>query len=203
MRARMILATLLPIKVPLWVSICIAFRLVRLCTCMPLTPSLSLSTPLSLLHGSVSPTVHPLDPTQNISNTTNAGLTTWPHAPFDIPIPHLDIPTTLSVVATGSIQSAEDKKWLLAAIDYQQSVYSMEGDQPKKFNIWNDEWRFYMELGQTPLTMAMAVSVLQLYEGLVEAYGMAPMAFVVRVGKDVRGFYWVTVKGIGAAVDAV
>lgn len=79
----------------------------------------------------------------------------------------------------------------------------MEGDQPKKFNIWNDEWRFYMELGQTPLTMAMAVSVLQLYEGLVEAYGMAPMAFVVRVGKDVRGFYWVTVKGIGAAVDAV
>ena len=79
----------------------------------------------------------------------------------------------------------------------------MEGDQPKKFNIWNDEWRFYMEPGQRPMTMAMAVSVLQLYKGLVEAYGMAPMAFVVRVGEDVRGFYWVTVKGTGAGVDAV
>ncbi|CAF9938064.1 MAG: hypothetical protein ALECFALPRED_007495 [Alectoria fallacina] len=170
---------------------------------MPLTTSLSLSTPLSLLDVSVSPTSHPFVPTQNISTTTTAALTTWPHAPFDIPIPHLDIPTTLSVVDTGSIQSGDDKKWLLAAIDYQQSVYSMEGDQPKKFNIWNDEWRFYMEPGQRPMTMAMAVSVLQLYKGLVEAYGMAPMAFVVRVGEDVRGFYWVTVKGTGAGVDAV
>ena len=60
-----------------------------------------------------------------------------------------------------------------------------------------------MEPGPTPLTMAMAVSVLQLYEGLVEAYGMAPMAFVVRVGEDVRGFYWITANGTGAGVDVV
>ncbi|CAD6584189.1 MAG: hypothetical protein ASARMPRED_001623 [Alectoria sarmentosa] len=106
---------------------------------MPLITSQSLSISLSLLDISVSSTVHPLDPTQNISTTGNTALTTWPQAPFDIPTPHLDIPTTLSIVATGSIQSAEDKKWLLAAIDYQQSVYSMEGDQPKKFNLWNEE----------------------------------------------------------------
>ena len=60
-----------------------------------------------------------------------------------------------------------------------------------------------MEPGPTPLTMAMAVSVLQLYEGLVEAYGMAPMAFVARVGEDVRGFYWITANGTGAGVDVV
>lgn len=45
--------------------------------------------------------------------------------------------------------------------------------------------------------MAMAVGTLQLYRGLVLAYGMATMAFVVRVGDDVRGFYWVTVRGWG------
>lgn len=47
--------------------------------------------------------------------------------------------------------------------------------------------------------MAMAVRALQVYEGLVKEYGMAPTAFVVSVGDDVRGFYWVTVKG-GARV---
>lgn len=62
-----------------------------------------------------------------------------------------------------------------------------------------------MEMGETPLTMAMAVRALQLYEGLVEAYGMARMAFLVRVGEDVRGFYWVSSKGagVGVGVDVV
>lgn len=57
-----------------------------------------------------------------------------------------------------------------------------------------------MELGETPLTMAVAVRTLQVYAGLVEAYGMAPMAFVLSVGEDVRGFYWVTVKNAGMKV---
>lgn len=56
-----------------------------------------------------------------------------------------------------------------------------------------------MDLGRPPPTMAMAVRALQVYEGLVKEYGMAPTAFVVSVGDDVRGFYWVTVKG-GARV---
>lgn len=58
-----------------------------------------------------------------------------------------------------------------------------------------------MELGKPPLTMAMAVMALQVYEGLVEEYGMAPMAFVVRRGEDVMGFYWITVKNAGVGVD--
>lgn len=60
-----------------------------------------------------------------------------------------------------------------------------------------------MELGQTPLTMAMAVRSLQVFEGLVEAYGMVRVAFLVRVGEDVRGFYWVALKGAGVGVDVV
>lgn len=60
-----------------------------------------------------------------------------------------------------------------------------------------------MEMGETPLTMAMAVRALQLYEGLVASYGMARMAFLVRVGEDVRGFYWVSSKGAGVGVDVV
>ena len=57
-----------------------------------------------------------------------------------------------------------------------------------------------MQLGETPLTMAMAVRSLQVYEGLVKAYGMTRIAFLVRVGEDVRGFYWVTLKGAGMGV---
>lgn len=60
-----------------------------------------------------------------------------------------------------------------------------------------------MELGKPPLTMAMAVMALQVYEGLVEEYGMAPMAFVVTGGEDVMGFYWITVKNAGVGVDVV
>lgn len=78
-----------------------------------------------------------------------------------------------------------------------------EGHQPQKFNIFNDDWRFYMELGKPPLTMTMAMAALQLYKGLVEEYGMATMAFVVRVGDVVRGFYWVTVKSAGVGVEVV
>ena len=52
-----------------------------------------------------------------------------------------------------------------------------------------------MVLGETSLprlTMAMAVRTLQVFRGLVLAYGMATLAFVVRVGADVKGYYWVT-----------
>lgn len=54
-----------------------------------------------------------------------------------------------------------------------------------------------MDLGSPPLTVAMAVGALRVYEGLVREYGMATMAFVVSARGDVRGFYWVTVKGGG------
>ena len=48
-----------------------------------------------------------------------------------------------------------------------------------------------MLLGQRPLTMAMAARALGFYRILVEGWGMATMAFVVRADGEVRGFYWV------------
>ena len=49
--------------------------------------------------------------------------------------------------------------------------------------------------------MAMAVETLRVYRGLVEAWGMAEMAFVVRVGEEERGFYWVVVNDGGEGVE--